>query len=939
MVVIKNSKSAFIKDIFREIRFSFSRFLSIFAILAIGCGFFAGVKATCPDMQQTAYNYFVEHNLMDISLVSSYGVTKDDAEAVNRLGCVSGVMPAYSKDVIYNYDESSIVVRLFSYNTGYEDNLSYYLNRPNVREGRLPEKSGEIALEVHEMMKNQFKIGQTIEISVPSGEEISDSLATDTYTIVGVVDLPLYIGYTRDTTTVGNGKVNTNAIICESDFTLEYYTELYVTVDGAIECDPFSSDYVNLVEGEMLKIEEAFEASVQSRYENIISKAQIQISSAKSSLDFVNHLANSDLEELALIRANLNNDIIDLEKSYNNAVENENVLANVIKAKLMQSKNRLEQLDGYIYAVQEGNTEVISEYEAQIDEYTQMITEFESQLASVAEPAYFNTTRNDHTDYSSYKSDTERIDAIAKVFPVFFILVAALVCLTTMTRMIEEQRTQIGTYKALGYSSVRIISKYLIYALSAAVSGAFFGMALGFKAFPKIIFECYKLMYNIESIIAPFKWGYALACAAVAIVCVSVTVILACANELKAAPASLMRPKSPKAGKRVFLETIPIIWNKVSFLMKVTIRNLFRYKKRFLMTVIGIAGCTALIITGFGLKNSIASIVDEQFTKIFVYDGAIVPQETDAQTMQDIKMLFDENDQITDYVDVFQATADCFSEDGVVNSVNLIVPHNLENLDSFINLVDGYKKLSLDDNGVIITEKMSMLLDCEVGDTIKIKLPDDFQREVRVSYITDCYALHYIYMTPSFYNNLFEKSADANTFLISIDEKSDPDLVAQSLLTNESILAVTMINDTAQAFIDMINSLNAIVLVLILCAGALAFVVLYNLGNINITERVREIATIKVLGFYDGEVSSYIYRESFFSAFIGIVVGWVLGIFLHRFVVVTAEVDLVMFERSLRFMDVLFASIITVVFTVIVNFVLHFKLRKISMVESLKTIE
>lgn len=931
---------AFVKDILREIKSSFSRFISIFAIVALGCGFFAGVKATSPDMQKTAHNYFIRQNLMDISLVSSYGVTKEDAFVINQLDCVSGVMPAYSKDVIYNFDDNSVVFRLFSYNSSVDDSSAYKMNIPKIREGRLPLNSGEIALEINDMTAAGFEIGQTIKLNAPDGETLTDSLNTDEFTIVGVIDLPLYIGYTRDTTTVGNGKVNTNCVIIESDFTMEYYTEMYVTVKGAKELDPFSQEYNDYINNAKLEIESVFSAQVQSRYEDILFKANSQYNNAKESIEFMQSLMSAEsLDEITAIRDEKNNEYIELKAMYDKAVEEESSLRTIYRSKVLQAEKVLTQLEEFITAYSSGNTELLSGYEQQLEEAQLQLSAAEEQINVLAEPVYFNTTRNNHTDYSSYKADSERVDAIAKVFPVFFILVAALVCLTTMTRMVEEQRIQIGTYKALGYSSSAIIAKYLIYALSAAVSGGLVGMAIGFKAFPIIIFECYKLLYNIEKVEAPFKWDYAFACIGVTIICVGITVIAACINELKSVPATLMRPKAPKAGKRVILENIPVLWNKIGFLTKVTIRNLFRYKKRFFMTIIGVAGCTALIITGFGLKNSIASMVDVQFSEIFIYDGMIIPKESTDNGLVLANNAMEKYDEITGSLNILQSTADTYYGENTVNAVYLIVPESYDNFSDFVVLKDDNKRLSFSDDGIIVTRKMSILLDCKVGDSIEIKLPDGYPVTAKVTGIADCYAMHYVVMTPAFYEKLFGEKPQMNNVIVNIDENADKDKLSEKLLLEEDILAVSMIGDTAKSFTDMLESLNLIVIVLIVCAAALAFVVLYNLGNINITERVREIATIKVLGFYDGEVSSYIYRESFFSAFIGIFIGWILGAVLHRFVVITAEVDLVMFERSLRLSDLIISSLFTVAFTALVNVALHFKLKKISMVESLKTVE
>lgn len=932
--------SAFIKDVFREIKNSFGRFISIFAIVALGCGFFAGVKATCPDMQMSAHNYFVRSNLMDISLVSSYGVTKEDAHTINNLSCVSGVMPAYSKDVIYNVDDDSIVLRLFSYIPNLDDSSPYKLNLPNLKEGRLPENPGEIALETHDMTAGEFKIGDVISIEAPVGEVLSDSIKYNEYTIVGIIDLPMYIGFTRDTTTVGNGKVNTNAIICENDFSMPYYTQMFVTVDGAEKLDPFSEEYTEFIDDAMTEIEAVFADCVNERYSDLKYSIESKIENGEESIEYINNLLEiDDVSVLLDIKSQKQSDYDKLKVQYEKAQEENNPFKSVYRSKLIQSQTMLDQLDTLIYAKTENDEEIINGFRQEIEKSSFEIEAAKETLSALKEPVFFNTLRKDYTDIASFKTDSERVDSIAKVFPVFFIVVAALVCLTTMTRMVEEQRTVIGTYKALGYSSLKICSKYLIYALSAAVSGGLFGMAIGFKLFPIIVFECYKLLYNMQSIEAPFRFGYAALCLLVTIVLVTCTVLYSCLSELRSVPSALMRPKPPRAGKRVFLENISFIWNRMSFLSKVTIRNLFRYKKRFFMTVIGVAGCTALIITGFGLKTSIASMVDVQFEEIFVYDGIVLPAAANSQSVYKENQILENNENIEGYANLLQSTIDTYNDDNTVNAVYLMVPESYEDFSDFIILKDDDGRVKVEDDGVVISEKLSILLDCKIGDTIEIKLPDGYPVEVDVTGISECYALHYVYMTGDYYEKCFDKSVELSATLVNFKDGVNEKRLTEILLLEDDILAVSLTSDTSQSFIDMIKSLNLIVVVLIVCAAALAFVVLYNLGNINITERIREIATIKVLGFYDGESSSYIFRESYISSFIGILFGWIMGAILHRFVVITAEVDLVMFERSLSFFDVLISSILTVIFTLLVNFVLHYKLKSVSMVESMKAVE
>lgn len=591
-----------------------------------------------------------------------------------------------------------------------------------------------------------------------------------------------------------------------------------------------------------------------------------------------------------------------------------------------------------IYAKTTNDVEIINGFATQLIEAKEQLSEAELALEEINPPQTYESNRYSSDDYGSFIGDSEKVDSIAKVFPVFFILVAALVCLTTMTRMIEEQRIQIGTYKALGYSPMKIMSKYLVYALVASVLGSLIGTALGLYILPKVIYSCYKILYNIPEINTPFKINYALACMAVSVICTGGAVAFSCYKELLSQPAQLMRPRAPKKGKRVILEKVKIIWNRLDFLAKVTVRNLLRYKKRFFMTIIGVAGCTALILTGLGLKYSITSIIDLEFKNVFVYDG-IVAMNVENFSSDEAYSIVTNNNNIVKSLETYQTSAEASANDEN-QAISIVVPSDPNQLDNYIKLQNriSNKKIKLNDEGVVATEKLCKLLDVKVGDYIEVNLAPFDKVKVKISAITENYALHYLYITPKLYESLFEVP-EYNICYFEANENIDTTELATELMSNKEISAVNFLGTNIQSMRDSLNSLDAIVWVLVICAGVLAIVVLYNLANINITERVREIATIKVLGFYDRETSDYISRENIISSIIGVLFGWGAGVFLHRFVVLTAEVDLVMFNRSIAWWAFAGSGAITMVFTIIVNIILHFKLKKIDMVESLKSVE
>ena len=576
------------------------------------------------------------------------------------------------------------------------------------------------------------------------------------------------------------------------------------------------------------------------------------------------------------------------------------------------------------------------------------LKEAQNLLQSLDSAKWMIQDRDDLPGYTGYGQTADRMSAFAKVFPIFFFLVAALVCLTTMTRMVEEERTQMGTLKALGYSNKSIISKYLIYSLSASLIGSVIGLLLGFYIFPKAIFAAYGIMYDLPPCVIRFKWSYAIIGMIVAILSTGLASYFACIKELKEQPSKLMRPKPPKQGKRIFLEKIDFIWSKMNFTQKVTARNLFRNKKRFFTTLIGVAGCTALLLTGFGLGDSISAIMDKQFGEngICNYDVQIVlgknSADTDAQNkaMEEIKQRPEIKQAMKTHMDVIDGTS---SRTENILEINLVVPENPAELPEFIKLQNrkSKEKVSLDNNGVIISEKLANKTDTKIGDEITLKA-NDKDYNVTVTGIVENYTFHYVYMPSELYRNIFgeEPSFDYVTAILNDNiSTAQKDSLASDLMKVDGIDAVAYTTQIIDTFSNILNSLNLVVAIFIIAAGALAFVVLYNLSNINLNERIREVATIKVLGFRDKEVSQYIVRENIILTILGTLLGLILGIFLHSYVVSVAEVDIVVFGRSIEPLSFVFAAILSLVFSAVVNLIMHKKLKKVNMVDSLKAVE
>lgn len=569
------------------------------------------------------------------------------------------------------------------------------------------------------------------------------------------------------------------------------------------------------------------------------------------------------------------------------------------------------------------------------------LADAEQEIADIEFPEWYVLDRNTVQNYVEYDMDAQRVGALAQVFPVIFFLVAALVSLTTMTRMVEDDRTQIGTLKALGYSKGSIAQKYILYALSATLFGSILGVVVGGKFLPWVILSAYGILYTtITDYVIPIQLDYSCISTAMAVVCTVGATIAACYRELAATPAQLMRPAAPKEGKRVFLERLPFLWKRLNFTSKSTVRNLIRYKKRFFMTVFGIGGCMGLLMVGFGLRDSVARIVDNQYATIWTYGATLNIDDTaDLDALEEALSGYSE---IQETLPVYQATKDA-SSGGTTEEVYLFVPEHLDTLSDFVKLRSRASDDTyiLDDQGVIITEKLSRLMGLSVGDTFSLSNDETSSVEVTITAIAENYLYHYVYMTPALYQQLYGEEPAYNTMLLSVDslDTSQEEALSSSLISQDGITSVTFIRDLQDTVDDMMRSLNLVIWVLIISAGLLAFVVLYNLNNINITERRRELATLKVLGFYDGEVAAYVYRENVLLTILGIIVGIFVGIGLHRYLIQTVELDYMMFGQTIRPLSYLFSILLTIVFSVVVNFFVFFKLRKIDMIESLKSVE
>ena len=1108
-------RSALNKDFIRDILKSKGRFLSIVAIVALGVAFFTGVKSSPIVMKTSSDKYYDKYNLMDIRLISTLGLTDKDVDDIKNIEGVEGVYPTYSIDVISIYNSTEKVLKVHGLDLNKLNDKKNYINQLKLIKGRLPQKSGECVLEIPKIKALNYPIGSEISLSSGKDDKLSKSLSKSKYKVVGYVETPYYLSQEKGNSSIGGGVIEGAIMIPESDFKMDTYTEMFLTVKSAKELDTYGDEYSNLVKTVTDKIENMKNKLTTRRYNEVVKKAEDkiqkqedklskakkdfdkgkkeyeenklkseneikeaenkildaseQIEDGKAQLKNEKKRAFEQIEEGKIKLASAETDLKNGQKKYQTALKKFNSNKKTAESEIKKAESDLEELSNQIDDLKNGNkliekqlqneqlseverselenklnenlyilsvmqqkykdgtdklesskselllgekklketkatleasekkianektklksseklaeekfkkaeeelyqrenqieeaklelkenkaklkTELnkakkeLQEAEEKIADGEEKIKDAKKQIKKIEKPTLYILDRDSHQSFVEYEGCANSIDALAKIFPVFFFAVAALVCLTTMTRMVDEQRINIGTLKGLGYKTSQISKKYILYALIACLTGSILGLAIGFSVFPTVIFFAYGMMYSIENIVYVFSIPIAIGITSLALIIIILSAYMACRKELKETPAILMRPKAPKSGKRILLERVPFIWNRFSFISKVTVRNIFRYKKRFLMTVLGIAGCTALILTGFGIKDSIEMILTGQYGTLFKYDMSLVIQSdmTDKQIYELRKNLSD-IDEINKY-EFFSYENGDIKVNNTTKEITIVVPENLKKMDKFIHLQDRKTQnpIKLNNKGIVLTEKIARDLGVKAGDEIELINSDDKKAKIKVSHITENYISHYAYISPENYIKLFEKDLDFNRLIGILNNPSVKieDKLSKKLFDIETVDGITFNTASKETFHNTIKNLNYVVLIMIISAGALAFVVLYNLTNVNISERIREIATIKVLGFYDKEVSAYIYRENIILTIIGTVVGLGLGTILHKFIMVTVEIQSMMFGRVIDMSSYFIAAVLTIVLSLFVNLAMFYKLRNVKMVESLKSVD
>lgn len=984
-------KKALPKDTVKEIKNTFKRFISILLMAFLGVGFFAGIRASSPDMINTIDQYYKNQRVYDIQILSTMGLTASDVDALRKIENIEFIQESFEIDGKIEIENKEIIAKVMNIGE---------VNKPMLLEGELPKNENECLVEKNFLITNKKKIGDMINVEIQDatnddGEKIA-YLKEKEMKIVGTAQSPLYISKDRGNSNLGAGKINYYIYIPkESISAKDVYTNIYIKVNDAEKYRTSTKKYEDYIENVKSNIEAIKEERENARYTDLVDKANKKVEEAQKELntkkaeaeekigkaekeiqDGKNEIKSAQNEinqnkkkadsEFVNAEKEISNAKLELQKqsdavdtAINNGVPGMEIKKQQIEAskvELEKKENLLKQSKSSAYKkienakaelqkakkkIADGEEELKKnkiEFEEKIAKANQELKEAKDKILEIEKAKWYVLDRNANSGYVGFIQDSKSIENIGKVFPVVFFIVATLISLTSMTRMVEEQRLQIGTLKALGYNKLQIMSKYIIYASLACVIGGVLGMSVGFVALPKILWLLYCMMYEMTDIVISFNWVYGGIGLVLIYICIVGATIYATIKELIQEPAILMRPKPPKIGNRVVLEKIPFIWKKLNFSKKVTVRNLFRYKKRFYMTIIGILGCTALILTGFGIKDSVTRLIPDQFEKIFVYDMQINLKDNIELNEEFIKAL-SEKDEIQKIVKVYMASV---SVENGENSENAQMIVAQENFDDVINIVDINKneKVELKENEICITDKVAQLLKVNEGDSILLK-DDDKNIEIKISSVVENYVSHYIFMSKQTYENIYKEDYKTNVLLTKNAELTEQqqEELAKEILDKSEVAGITNITSTVKPISDMMSSLNYVVIILIVSAGLLAFVVLYNLANVNISERIRELATIKVLGFYDKEVYKYVTRETIILTVIGIALGLVFGYLLNYYIMQTCEINILRFTKVINPMSYVYAVIITVGFTVIVNIATYFALKKIDMIESLKSVE
>jgi putative ABC transport system permease protein len=1011
------------KNTLIKIKKSFGRYLSLFVMVMVGVGFFAGISESAPDMSAVADQYYKDHNLLDFKVASSMGLTEDDVTALKKLKNVSEVVPSYSLNVLAK--DKTIRVHAL------EDKV----NTLKLVEGRMPEAEDECIAD-----SKSYKPGDKIKIT----DDVSDELKTDEYTVVGTAESVLYLADDYGSTTNGDGKLSAFIFINKNNFIIDAYTEIYLIAADSKDTAAYSVAYDTAaakLKDELIQLKTDRETA---RYQEIYDKADKEISKNQTKLNEekakgekklsdAKDKLNTNAKKLKDGKAELTENEEKLQKNtdkqnkefdtakaqikdgwdkINTALTQNGIKRAELDSKTSELKAALDGMKAQVLQLPKDSTEymqlseTIKQYTASYqgliklkasidtlttneaklnqgidtfhseiqkakqkiekgkkdivknekklkdgyDKYNKNLEKFNKEisdgqkkiddarkdLSEIEKPQWYILDRDASVGYSDLKSDINVVTSVAAVFPFFFILLGMLMTSNSMTRLIAEERGELGTLTSLGYKDHSIVATYLFYILSATVLGTGAGFYLGCRVIPPLIYSTFQ--YILPSIIIQYNLvTFALILGVTAVLMIGLTVFT-CRKELKQKPAVLMRPVPLPSGQTILLERIRPLWNHLSFTWKVTIRNMFRYKKRAFMTIVGVAGCTSLLLVGFGLRDSMRGIAQKQYGDILRYSDMIILKD-ETKTIDDEFKNTLTKENIKEPLLLRQSAFKCSGRNKSLDTY-LIVPENKEVFYNYFNLKSdsGGATLSLEDNGVIVTEKLAEILNAGKGDTITVKDTDNNEYSLTVSSVARNYTANYIYMSKELSRKIFDKTTAYNA-IVSNHGTTDENALAKRLIDSGYVMNVIFTSDVLKKALDSNDSLNSIIILIVVVASLLAIIVLYNLTSINISERTREIATLKVLGFTDKEANGYIYREALILTLISIGMGLILGIVLHRFVLGVLEGDEMVLSKKIEVLSFLLACGLTMAFSVIMQFVTYIKLKTIDMIESLKSVE
>ncbi|MDR2519393.1 MAG: ABC transporter permease [Spirochaetaceae bacterium] len=1047
------------KTIAREIRFTLGRFAALFAIVALGVGFLAGLLATTPDLKVSIDRYFDRAGMMDIWVKGTMGFSERDAALLKALPTVDRVLPAYVADALVTTDkDEALAARIYGLplESMAEDGAEEIngpeakgkaVNKLELISGRMPQRDDECLVQEGGGYLSSLAAGDRAALAA----EDTSAYTVTGFTVTGVAKSPLYISTEREPSSIGNGRLGLVIYARAGAYALPAYTDIYITVKGAEQLTSFTEPYARLVEAAAREVQQLGAERAGSRRDEIIAGAGGITPGALADAEAEYREAKRSAEAgLAAARAELDAGKAELAKGEREFKEAEAAFAAAesgfakkrdaalkelddsgaaiargeaeiarAKARLSENKTRLdaarEQVEkhrGKWYLIfSRGAKERIAQYDAglaayaagssavsakeqelrsgqeallaarrgaerefagaeaelaaaraELDsgrlrllgarerlrageaEYARRSAETASRLTDSGEqlerakqriadnpvplPQWYVLDRNANVGCMNYKANVEKIADVAAVFPLFFILIAALVALTTMTRMVEEERVEIGTLKALGYHKRAILLKYLVYCGLTGALGSIAGMVSGFQGLPFIIYRAFSAIYRLPPLVTRFNVPFALISCGLVLACTMGATACACYRSLWEKPAFLMLPRPPKSGKRVFLEYIPFIWNRMKFTHKVTARNLIRQKKHFFMTITGIAGCTALMVAAFGLRDSMTDIAKTQFEELFRYDLQI-----EARPMAALKTPLENR-------------ALAHSEAGFIIkgterfNISMVVPQNAESLPDFIRLQDRRTAapLRFSDTQAVLTEKIAERLGLSAGDAFTLENARGIRGEVTLSAVTENYVGVFAYLGAKAYAETFGSEPSYRTIFActGIQGDAERDRFLAALLAEEPVMSAEFTSRIQESYNNLLHSIGFVVLVLIFAAGGLAVIVLYNLTNININERRREIATLRVLGFHRSEAAAYIFREITVLSIVGALAGLCAGIPLHGFIISVAENPDLMFGRRIGPLSFAFSGMITLFFSGVVDLFMLKKLDSIKMADSMK---